>query len=347
MPLRKLYLELTSSCNLNCTICYRRAWPEASHDMDAPILRAVAAYAAGARELKTIVLGGIGEPTGAPLFSEAIASFPGKDILVTTNGVDLGSGILDGLAAYAAQVVFSVDGLDAAFRRIRGTGLDSVMASVRNLASRRRVLGKETPRMEFLFVLSEDNAEDLQAVVDLAVENGIGRIAVSHLLPQEADGAAAILYGRTAGPAALRLFERVRLRAMRHGVSILLPPLELKTERRCAFAEEDAAFINAEGELVPCYRFSHDGTEFVFGRKKRVLKHSFGRLDGGASLDELWNAASYGEFRRSLLHNRYPSCPDCDLLEGCSLTEDTTADCWSSSPSCADCLWARGFMRCP
>jgi radical SAM protein with 4Fe4S-binding SPASM domain len=98
--------------------------------------------------------------------------------------------------------------------------------------------------------------------------------------------------------------------------------------------------------VVPCYRFAHDGTEYVLGRMKRVRRHAFGSL-AESSLQEIWESAPYLRFRRTLTENRYPSCPDCDLLEGCDMAADTTADCWSGTPSCADCLWARGFMRCP
>lgn len=344
MPLEKLYLELSSACNLDCATCYRRGWSEAPRDMDPALFRSLAAEVSRLGGLRTIVLGGIGEPTSARLFPEALGAFPGKEIMVTTNGVGLDDRTVSGLAEGAGAVIVSVDGMDETFRRIRGTELGGVLDSSRRLiAARGR---KKAPRIEFQFTLSATNAEDLPHVVDLAAELGVNQLTVSHLLPQEACGAGMIMYGRHAMPQTRRLFEEVRLRALRRGVSVYLPPLELKTERRCAFAEDGAAFVNAWGELVPCYRFSHDGTEFVFGREKRVRKHAFGNL-AGDSMESIWNSAPYVRFRRTLLGNRYPSCPDCDLLDGCDMVSDTAADCWSNQPSCADCLWARGFMRCP
>ena len=109
MPLRKLYLELTSSCNLACAICYRRAWKEEPRDMDAAVLRGAASEAAVLPDLRTVVLGGIGEPTSAALFEEALDSFPGKEIIVTTNGVSLDDRTVAALARGTSLVVISVD----------------------------------------------------------------------------------------------------------------------------------------------------------------------------------------------------------------------------------------------
>lgn len=345
-PLQKLYLELTAACNLDCTICYRRAWTELPGEMSASTFSGIVAFAGSSSSLRTIVLGGIGEPTSAPLFLEALSSFPGKDIIVTTNGIALGDSIIRALVAKAALVVFSVDGLEDVFHQIRGAELSSVIESIRKLRAIRTETGRVNPRIEFQFVLSAFNAEDLPGVVDLASDLGVAVVSVSHLLPQNAEGAQGILYGRHEKPGTRDLYERVRARAMRRGVNVLLPPLELKTERRCSFAEDDACFVDALGDVVPCYRFSHDGYEFVFGREKRVLKHSFGNLSR-STIESIWASKSYTAYRQTLLGNRYPSCPDCDLLEGCNMASDTSADCWSDSPSCSDCLWARGFMRCP
>ena len=312
--------------------------------MDAAVLRGAASEAAVLPDLRTVVLGGIGEPTSAALFEEALDSFPGKEIIVTTNGVSLDDRTVAALARGTSLVVISVDGLDETFRRIRGVDLASVLGSTRKLLAA-KADGRKV-RVEFQFTMSSTNAADLPHVVELAADAGVNTVVVSHLLPQEAEGAASIMYGRREPPETRSLFDRVRLRAMRRGVSVKLPPIELKTERRCAFAEDEAAFVNAEGDVVPCYRFSHEGTEFVFGRQKSVHRHSFGNL-AESSLVSIWESAPYARFRRTLTENRYPSCPDCDLLEGCDMAADTAADCWSGTPSCSDCLWARGFMRCP
>ena len=343
MPPRKLYLELTSACNLDCATCYRRGWDEGARDMDPGLFRSLAREAAGLPSLGSVVLGGIGEPSASPLFHEALEAFKDRAITVTTNGVGLGEATLERIAQRASLVVVSVDGLDENLRRIRGVGLDALLGTVRRLVAARQAGGN--CRVEFQFTLAASNAADLVPVVDLAADLSVDAVTVSHLLPQEEGSGSDILYGRCALEGTRRLYDRVRLRAFRRGLRVYLPPLELKTERRCAFAEDEAAYVNAEGEVVPCYRFSHDGHEFVFGRGKKVLRHPFGNLRDG-SLESIWDSPAYARFRKTLVEGRYPSCPDCDLLEGCDMIRDTAADCWANQPSCADCLWARGFMRC-
>lgn len=346
MPLRKLYLELTSACNLDCTLCYRRTWNEGPADMSARTLSIIKEYAGESPDLGSIVLGGIGEPTMSPLFLDALAGFPGQEITVTTNGIALDPEVLEGLGNYSSLVVFSVDGLNDTFRKIRNADLSTVLGSVKALIDLRKRTARGLPKIEFQFVLSRENAADLTGVIDLAANNGVNTVTVSHLLPQDSRGARSIMYGRYGSEATRRLYDAVRHRAMRRGVIVNLPPLELKTERRCRFAEEDAAYVTARGEVSPCYRFSHDGTEFVFGREKQIIRHSFGSV-ADIPLDTLWSSREYAAFRRTLVENRYPSCPDCDLLEGCNLPDDSLADCWSGTPSCSDCLWARGFVQCP
>jgi MoaA/NifB/PqqE/SkfB family radical SAM enzyme len=100
---------------------------------------------------------------------------------------------------------------------------------------------------------------------------------------------------------------------------------------------------NLECEI--CYRLSHPGSEVVFGRAKSLRQYSFGDL-AGKSLAEIWNDPRYVQFRNKIYNNHYPSCPDCDLVEGCSLIHDVDFDCHGEEPNCADCLWARKFVFC-
>lgn len=142
------------------------------------------------------------------------------------------------------------------------------------------------------------------------------------------------------------MFHKVVSYAFRKGIKLTLPNCELKTERRCGFIDDGATFVAASGEIVPCYRLSHTYQEYVFGRRKTVFRHSFGNLHE-KGLREIWESKEYKSFRESVDNNKYPSCTDCDLVEWCDLAKDTTTDCYTASPSCADCLWTRRFVICP
>jgi len=99
-------------------------------------------------------------------------------------------------------------------------------------------------------------------------------------------------------------------------------------------------------EVVPCYRFLHSYTEFIFGRKKEVIAHSFGNVFK-EKLSDIWTSKDYEVFRYNVKNAIYPSCTDCSLRNVCDFTKDTEFDCWGDNPSCADCLWARGISKCP
>lgn len=61
----------------------------------------------------------------------------------------------------------------------------------------------------------------------------------------------------------------------------------------------------------------------------------------------IWNSLEYSNFRGRITNNLYPSCIDCDLVDGCDYAKNEKVDCYALSPSCGDCLWSRQFATCP
>ncbi len=346
MPLRKLYLELTSRCNLDCSMCYRGTWSDAEADMAPELYESIKAQALGSPEPGAVVLGGIGEPSASPLFADALESFGGRRLVVTSNGVGYGDGLVEAVARRAELFMVSVDGLEDTYRRIRGAALGEATSTMARVLDTRRRAGLPGSNVGVQFVLSRDNAADAEGVIGLAASLRARLVVVSHILPQTPEQDASAMYGRVAPDDAKRLFAALRAKAMRLGVALTLPNLEPRTERRCAFIEDDAAVVTADGRVAPCYRLAHGYPEYVLGRRKDVLAHSFGDA-AKASLASVWADRAYEDFRRTIYANRYPSCIDCDLVDGCDLCRDTSSDCHSGQPSCADCPWSRGFTLCP
>ena len=87
MPIKKLYIELTDHCNLNCGICYRRSWSKSSGDMTETTFQRLLGNFNELDELKEVVLGGIGEPTVSALFSKAVRALSHYNLTITTNGI--------------------------------------------------------------------------------------------------------------------------------------------------------------------------------------------------------------------------------------------------------------------
>ncbi|XMB67126.1 SPASM domain-containing protein [Mycoplasmatota bacterium zrk1] len=76
------------------------------------------------------------------------------------------------------------------------------------------------------------------------------------------------------------------------------------------------------------------------------MKHSFGNISKD-TLKNVYNSNEYQNFRTSVELNKFPSCVDCDLQDGCSFIDTTECDCLSyEQPTCGDCLWNRNIIRC-
>lgn len=346
MSLEKLYLELTNKCNLNCEICYRNSWNEELVHMDSKLYQKIKREIREISSLKSIVLGGIGEPSYAPLIKKALQEFGNYDLIMTTNAVDFDQQLLNLIVENVNLLIISIDGLYKNYEKIRGADLDAVINNITKINS----LRKENKNSELIpgiqYVISKNNIDDIFNIIDLADQLNIQHLVLSNLLPQNIDDAEKILYTRYENKEVKGLFNKANNYSFRKGIKLVLPNYELKTERRCNFIENEATFITASGEVVPCYRLSHQYKEYVFSREKTVLKHSFGSLKE-SSLINIWESQQYKDFRKMIRNNRYPSCIDCDYVEGCDLVKDTSCDCNTGSPSCADCLWARKYILCP
>lgn len=344
MSLQKLYLELTDRCNLDCTICYRQSWKNPAGDMDLHLFYSLLEEIQHQPEIQMIVFGGIGEPTCSPVFSAAVHALHDRKLILTTNGV-FDADLVPLLAAHMDTIVISMDGLPENYERIRGTTSAPMLTNFQALVAMKHE-NRRGPQMLLQCVLSSDNMSDALPLVDFAADIGADGLVFSHLLPQVPDNRDKIVYSLHANNQLKQLFGELRIRSLRRGLQLTLPPVTLKTERFCSFIEDESAFVCASGDVVPCYRLSHDYTEYVFGRKKAVHLHAFGNVQQ-QSLMDIWNSKAYMLYRERVRNGRYPSCLDCDLVDGCDYVRSSDADCWCNTPSCADCLWSRRLVICP
>jgi len=295
--------------------------------------------------LETIVIGGMGEPLASPLFRQTVKSLIGKEIVLTTNGTLLKEKLTKDLIGAFNLIVISIDGMEDRMMQDRGVVFKELISSIDYLNQLKLKNELENPRLDIQFVASKENIHEIFPLMDLLAEKRIRNLVISHLLPQHPDQADDILYQRYENKPLKELFHKIRNHSFKRGLRVQFPEVELKTERRCAFVSSDATYITSRGEVVPCYRFSHQGSEVVFGRFKTLKQFSFGNIVDKPLLD-IWNSEDYLRFRNRIYNNHYPSCPDCDLVEGCSLIQDVDFDCNGEEPNCSDCLWARKFVIC-
>lgn len=346
MHIEKIYLELTDRCNLNCKMCYRKSWAGMYGDMKDELLNKLADELKTYSGIKEIVIGGIGEPTYAKNFKRALELLKDYRLVLTTNGTLINEEIAEYLVKYVDAMTVSIDGASDKYKEIRGTNLDNVEKNIKLLNKVKQKYNSSTPVIDVQFVLSKENKDEIFEVIDIARDLGANRFVISNILPQTEENKDSILYTRYENKEIKEFFHEVIFYGLHKGIWVMLPNCELKTMRNCSFIEDSCAYICSSGDVVPCYRFSHEYTEYVFGREKKINKYIFGDFNKNSLMD-IWNDEKYTKFRECILNNHYPSCIDCDYVNGCDYVMDTEVDCYIVSPSCGDCLWSRKFVQCP
>ena len=214
---RKLNIEVTTRCNLNCAMCMRNVWHEDTGDMSLDTYRALLPVFP---EINSVNLIGIGEP----LLNESIVDMvrlakahlrPDSTFSLTTNGTLIDTEMAKALVSNGVDdIVISMDGATRdTFAKIRkGASLDQVLENVERLNRVKRESGLALPRIGLEFVAMQANIAELPQVVDLAAEHAVSFIIVSNLLPHTEDMKEQVLYDFNSDQA-IELFEEARAEA--------------------------------------------------------------------------------------------------------------------------------------
>jgi len=348
---RKVYLEVTTRCNLQCRTCVRNVWGEPAEDMIDATFERVLLGLRGLPELREVVFGGYGEPFIHPRILDYLAAVKGLGLKVTvsTNGLLLGREQVEALVRLGVDVVtVSLDGAnpDTYADVRREADLQTVLDNLEGLNRVKAEQGTPTPRLGIEFVALRRNVAELPAVADQARRLGANRVIVTHVLPHTPEMAAETLYGRGETPALpLSTGWPVKSGAWLLWGTLELPRVSWGAERRCRFVTSKALVVGWDGGVSPCYALAHSYPYYIFGRRKEVSRYTFGNINE-ATLEEIWTSDDYIHFRAEVRRFNFPSCVDCDLRDTCDIAE-ANEGCWGWCPSCADCLWAQGIIRCP
>lgn len=349
--LSKVYVELTNDCNLTCEMCYRKTWDASTGQISVGLFKQVIDELAKDFSITEFVFGGLGETMLHDSFWELLEyahrCLPNSNIKLTTNGLLLNSSIITKLAANGVrQVVVSVDGADLeTMQKVRGKLSQELH---KKLITNGQVIN-ETANIEWHWetVWQKNNRDQLNDIIKFANDCNVKKIIVSHLMPTSAAQCEQALFLPEVSSEDVIIKERARNKALMYGIEIILPRTELNTERLCRFVEHNSTVINYDGRVAPCYRYLHGCSEFDKGSQKKVDAFDFGTVSEDMKLYDIWNSSKYMHFRYRIKNSLYPSCHDCELLEGCDIVAKSEADCDGGIPACGDCLWARGFIQCP
>ena len=120
--IRKLYVEVSSRCNLRCKMCFRHSWVgERFGDLDPAVFARVMDEPV-LQDTGTVFFGGMGEPLVHPALAEmaALASARGKEVELVTNGTLLTQEkARELLAAGVSRIWVSIDELYENYGKIQ------------------------------------------------------------------------------------------------------------------------------------------------------------------------------------------------------------------------------------
>jgi MoaA/NifB/PqqE/SkfB family radical SAM enzyme len=363
--LRRVYIELTSHCNLSYASCIRHAWTEPMGHMPMERYRRLLAGLPQRAEAVTLAFGGFGEPLAHPQFLDMVRLARAQELRValTTNGTLLEPAIARSLVELGvAQVAVSVDGPDqASYASIRETALAPVLAHITGLQEARR-RARSRMRLGLAFVAMRRNIEALPELLRLAAELQMDFVSISNLIPHTPEMAAEALWGKAAWAANFpdeSWGPQIRLGRMdmdeltasalnplwRRGP--VLPPPGLggaEPTNYCRFVHEGTLAVAWDGRVAPCLSLLHSHPEYIYGHWKQVWAYKVGNVDDQA-LSEVWQQAAFRDFRRRVRAFDFPGCFVCG---GCPSTASNEEDCYGDPfPVCSECLWAQGIVLCP
>lgn len=345
---RRVYIEATSLCNLNCVTCVRNVWSDEVGHMDTDTFNTIVAQLKELPHIQSVALAGFGEPLYHPeilSMARAIKDL-GLELTITTNGTLLSPDLAEELMNIGLdRIVVSLDSSHPQlFEHIRqGANLDAVLNNLRGLNEIRRRRRSMRPVIDIEFVAMRRNVHEIADLPRLASRLMASFIIVTNLLPHTDDMKDEILYDSS-----VELPECSGW-PVRIGDSWLLwgtmkyPRMYWGADRYCRFVGNRSIAIGWDGGVSPCYALMHSYPYYIFDRLKNVSRYTIGNVREKKLL-EIWTCEDYVKFRRKVCTFAFPSCVDCGI--DCGYT-NFNRDCWGADPSCADCLYAQGIVRCP
>jgi len=290
-PIKTMYLELSSRCNLKCTFCFQQYNPNNTCNM--PENYALSYLEKLPASVTNLILHFSGESFLNPDISAVLKLIAGKNLYthLCTNGTLPGTRYIDALNAGLNHLIFALDGtsqeshgqhrIGSDFNKILGTlkevivnkpqgasvGVQCVVTKYNEteIGTLKRMMREINADFLYLKTLSLDIASS-EKLNSLRCENA------SSYLPDNDE------------------FSRYK----RVGKSLKLKmPIVV-----CPYVYEPV--ICADGEVALCC--------IDIERKVKI-----GNINDYSSFTELWNAKHYREIRKQVLHKKLTLCQRCNM----------------------------------
>lgn len=282
---RRLVLELTNACNLNCVMCGRNAanFKPTVFDMDVfrsfePIMDTI----------EEVTLMGWGEPTIHPHFIEMLEIIDKHSArkYFCSNGMNLKK-IKDAIFDYHVDVfAVSLDGAtDETNSRIRrGSKIEQITEDLKDIVRNKKERGLKYPWINFVFCAMQSNIRELPDLVRLAAEIGIEEVKVVYLTVFGEDLMNESLWGHE--DLVKEVFEEAIRVGDELGIVLKLPHYIGEDEagdrlHKDCFVTWRDFFLGSDGFVRPC--MSTPIKFFEYNKEKDFM--------------EIWNASEYQKYR--------------------------------------------------
>ena len=374
--LRKLYIEPTTLCNLNCKMCFRHTWfdEKFSHMSMENFTRALETMP---KTVETIFFGGMGEPLFHPEIVRMIelAAATGAEVELLTNGTMLSEEMINHIIdAGLSRLWISIDDLetDSSINAHSDISTDhsghnhsgQVLSNIR-LFNKLRQKKHSTTTLGITFVAMKSNVHQLAKLPFFIAQHLVDEVNVSNIQPTDEQSQKEMLYtgmvNMYTGPAKGNILPTVRLPCFdmnvpeaAEGIRALMSkqnfelrfndqPVMRKTAY-CKFTQEGMCFVRSDGEVCPCMALLHNGYTWHSDIQRKIYHCSFGNIEH-SPLDAIWNGDEYKTFRRKFDDFDFSPCMYCGH---CERFADNQSDCYGNThPTCGGCLWAEGVLSCP
>tara|TARA_B100002003_G_C14087269_1_gene523016 strand:- start:340 stop:1452 length:1113 start_codon:yes stop_codon:yes gene_type:complete len=314
---RRLVLELTNACNLDCIMCGRDESYFASSFLNIQYIERLEPIL---KYIEEVTLLGWGEPTIHPKFTEILELFnkyPVRKYFVT-NGTTLHR-IKEYLFDCKVDIMaVSLDGATAKINNAirRKSNFNQIVSELKTIVQHKRKVNLNYPYINFIFTLMRSNLSELPDMVDLAHSIGIEEVKAVYMTSFSKNLEDEVLWDRVND--VKRVFSETIERGNRLGIKVKLPYIQGedvagdKYHKDCFVGWRDS-FIGSDGYIRPCQSIS----------KKMFHISKYG------SFQEAWNSDEMVNFR-SVVND-----PD-KMWEGCKF-------CYQSSHS--NCNRKTAFLQ--
>jgi len=308
-PLLGVWVNVDSSCNLNCKHCFLGAKsptpnqdflkPEDYHQFALDLLQI-----GGEQPVKVDITGG--EPLLRPDLIEIIEAFriKGISINVITNGLLLTDSVISHLAKNNIEITISLDGVNKEQHEfIRGA--NTYELTVNNI-KKCTAAGISTT---LTMTVHKGNQDSIIQYFELAEELGANHVNLSYLndfgnapvfgleLPNESESTKKLLIEAVKN-------NTVYSRIMGTAIGTLIETLLLPIRTDCCGSGINNCSIGANGDVYPCPSFQTEN--FVAGNLKK------------ASIREIWTSLNtFSEHRKVDITTMNPVCSACDVRFFC------------------------------